>query len=66
MRTDPVGDKELKFVAAAPSVARALNAILNLDLGQEAAHMVRTEIRRHALGRAVLLHHTAAPESWRR
>lgn len=44
------GDKELaEFVAAAPNMARALNAILSLDLGQEAERMVRTEIR-HALG----------------
>lgn len=32
-----------------PRMARALNAILNLDLGQEAERMVRTEIR-NALG----------------
>ncbi|HSN37944.1 MAG TPA: hypothetical protein VLT34_16480 [Arthrobacter sp.] len=37
------------FVAAAPNMARVLKAILNLELGQEAERMVRTEIR-HALG----------------
>lgn len=44
-----LGDKDLaEFVAAAPSMARALNAILTLDLGQDAERLVRAEIR-HAL-----------------
>lgn len=44
------GDKDLaEFVAAAPRMARALNAILNLDLGHDAERLVRAEIR-HALG----------------
>lgn len=44
------GDKDLAdFVAAAPRMARALNAILSLDLGHEAERLVRAEIR-HALG----------------
>lgn len=34
-----------EFLAAAPKMARALNAIQNLDLGQEAERLVRTEIR---------------------
>ena len=44
------GDQELaEFVAAAPRMARALNAILSLDLGHDAERLVRAEIR-HALG----------------
>lgn len=43
-------DKELaEFVAAAPRMARALNAILSLDLGHDAERLVRAEIR-HQLG----------------
>ena len=43
-------DQELAdFVAAAPSMARALNAILSLDLGHDAERLVRAEIR-SALG----------------
>jgi hypothetical protein len=43
------GDKDLaEFVAAAPRMARALNAILSLDLGHDAERLVRSEIR-HAL-----------------
>jgi hypothetical protein len=33
------------FVAAAPRMARALNAILSLDLGHDAERLVRAEIR---------------------
>ncbi|KRE53034.1 hypothetical protein ASG92_05580 [Arthrobacter sp. Soil736] len=44
------GDKELaEFVAAAPDMARALKAILTLDLGHDAERLVRAEIR-HTLG----------------
>jgi hypothetical protein len=43
-------DQELaEFVAAAPRMARALNAILSLDLGHDAERLVRAEIR-HELG----------------
>lgn len=43
-------DEELaEFVAAAPRMARALNAILSLDLGHDAERLVRAEIR-SALG----------------
>lgn len=38
-------DTELAdFVAAAPKMARALSAVLNLDLGTEAERLLRTEI----------------------
>lgn len=38
-------DPELaEFVAAAPDMARALNAVLNLDLGEDAERRVRAEI----------------------
>lgn len=44
-------DKELaEFVAAAPAMARAINAILGLDLGHDAERLVRAEVR-HALGK---------------
>jgi hypothetical protein len=44
-----LGDQDLaEFVAAAPDMARALNAILGLDLGHDAERLVRAEIR-HAL-----------------
>jgi hypothetical protein len=33
-----------EFLAAAPDMARALKAVLNLDLGQLAERMVRAEI----------------------
>lgn len=33
------------FVAAAPDMARALKAVLNLDLGELAERLVRAEIR---------------------
>lgn len=47
---DLEADKELaEFVAAAPRMARALNAILSLDLGHDAERLVRAEIR-HELG----------------
>ncbi|MET4144217.1 hypothetical protein [Arthrobacter sp. UYCo732] len=43
-------DKELaEFVAAAPKMARALKAILTLDLGHDAERLVRAEVRQ-ALG----------------
>lgn len=43
---DLAGDPELaELVAAAPQMARALNAVLNLDLGQDAERLVRAEIR---------------------
>jgi hypothetical protein len=43
-------DEEIaQFVAAAPKMARALNAILGLDLGHDAERLVRAEIR-SALG----------------
>lgn len=43
---DLAGDQELaEFVAAAPKMARALNAILRLDLDHEAERLVRSEIR---------------------
>ncbi|ACL41983.1 hypothetical protein Achl_4032 (plasmid) [Pseudarthrobacter chlorophenolicus A6] len=43
---DLAGDPELaEFVAAAPKMARALNAILRLDLDQEAERLIRSEIR---------------------
>jgi L-asparaginase II len=32
------------FLAAAPKMARALTAVLNLDLGSEAERLVRAEI----------------------
>lgn len=32
------------FLAAAPKMARALNAVLNLDLGSDAERLVRAEI----------------------
>lgn len=38
-----------EFVAAAPRMARALRAILNLDLGLEAERLVRAEVH-YALG----------------
>jgi hypothetical protein len=41
LETDP-GLAE--FLAAAPNMARALNAVLNLDLGQLAERLVRAEI----------------------
>lgn len=34
-----------EFLAAAPSMARALKAVLNLDLGELAERLVRAEIR---------------------
>ncbi|MHA7241320.1 hypothetical protein [Arthrobacter sp. TMS1-12-1] len=37
-----------EFVAAAPKMARALKAILNLDLGQEAERLVRIEVHTRA------------------
>lgn len=38
-------DSELAdFVAAAPKMARALRAVLNLDLGTEAERLLRSEI----------------------
>lgn len=47
---DLSADPELaEFVAAAPRMARALNAILSLDLGHDAERLVRVEIR-SALG----------------
>ena len=40
-----VTDPELAdFLAAAPKMARALSAVLNLDLGSEAERLVRAEI----------------------
>lgn len=33
------------FVAAAPDMARALKAVLNLDLGELAERLIRAEIR---------------------
>jgi hypothetical protein len=33
-----------EFLAAAPNMARALKAVLNLDLGQMAERLVRAEI----------------------
>jgi hypothetical protein len=33
------------FVAAAPDMARALKAVLNLDLGELAERIIRAEIR---------------------
>ena len=33
-----------EFLAAAPNMARALNAVLNLDLGELAERLVRAEI----------------------
>lgn len=48
---DLAGDKDLAdFVASAPAMARALNAILSLDLGHDAELLVRSEIR-NALGK---------------
>lgn len=39
-------DPELaEFLAAAPNMARALKAVLNLDLGELAERLVRAEIR---------------------
>ncbi|GAC1457466.1 MAG: hypothetical protein NVS2B15_10560 [Pseudarthrobacter sp.] len=38
-----------EFLAAAPKMARALNAILRLDLDQAAERLIREEIR-NALG----------------
>jgi hypothetical protein len=46
---DLTNRKVAEFVAAAPRMARALKAILNLDLGQEAEPLVRAEVH-HALG----------------
>ena len=34
-----------EFLAAAPNMARALKAVLNLDLGELAERLVRAEIR---------------------
>lgn len=43
---DLAGDETLaEFVAAAPDMARALKAILSLDLGHDAERLVRAEIR---------------------
>lgn len=46
-----LSDHELaEFLAAAPKMARALNAILGLDLGHDAERLVRAEVRQ-ALGK---------------
>ena len=43
---DPESDPGLaEFLAAAPNMARALKAVLNLDLGELAERLVRAEIR---------------------
>lgn len=42
LQSDPV---LADFVAAAPDMARALKAVLNLDLGELAERLVRAEIR---------------------
>lgn len=43
---DFAGDQALaELAAAAPGMARALNAVLNLDLGHDAERLVRAEIR---------------------
>jgi hypothetical protein len=44
-RVFDAADPELAaFLAAAPQMARALNAVLNLDLGSDAERLVRAEI----------------------
>ncbi|NUP75625.1 MAG: hypothetical protein HOQ07_13415 [Sinomonas sp.] len=49
-RLDLAGDPDLaELLAAAPKMARALNAILNLDVDERAQRLIRWEIR-EALG----------------
>lgn len=43
---DLAGDRELsELLLAAPKMARALNAVLNLDLAEDARRLIAAEIR---------------------